>query len=118
MTPHKQKHLLHEKSLSAYLLYVKTVPDHSSPEATGTAQCFLNHHHPSTLSREQALFSGWPRCKVIRAEMRLMKPNDESLNFNVFRANRVTKIWVLLPAAEAPLSSLLLTTHILSNIRL
>lgn len=49
-----------------------------------------------------------PSCKVIKAEMKLMKQNYGTLDFNVFRGNRVTswEVRMLVPGAVERLFTL------------
>lgn len=76
MTPHKRKHPLHEKSHSAYLLYMKTAP---------TIPCLRQQElfHVSLTTVTLQHFSGRKPCSqddpgymVIKVEMELMKQND------------------------------------------
>lgn len=98
MTLHKEKHPLHEKSHSAYLLYMKTVPTIPS-----LRQQELFHVSLTTVTLQH--FSGRkpcsqddPGCMVIKAEMELMKQNYQSSNLIAFSCNIVTncKVWCCL----------------------
>lgn len=98
MTPHKEKRPSHEKSHSAYLLYMKTAPIIPS-----LRQQELFHVSLTTVTLQH--FPGRkpcsqddPGCMVIKAEMELMKQNGQTSNFNVFSCNIVTscKVWCCL----------------------
>lgn len=95
MTPHKEKHPSHEKSHSAYLLYMKTaltIPSLRQQELFHVSLTTVTLQH---FSRRKPCSQDDPGCMVIKAQMELMKQNDQTSSFNVFSCNIVTncRVW-------------------------
>lgn len=98
MTLHKKKHPSHEKSHSAYLLYVKTAPAVPSLRQQKLFHVSLTAITLQHFSGRKPCSQDDPGCMIIKAEMELMKQNDQISNFNVFSCNTVTncKVWCCL----------------------
>lgn len=93
MTPHKEKRPSHEKSHSAYLLYMKTAPTIPSLRQQELFHVSLTTDTLQHFSGLKPCSQDDPVCVVIKAEMELMKQNDQISNLNVFS-------WTKLPTAK------------------
>lgn len=89
MTPHKEKRPSHEKSHSAYLLYMKTAPTIPSLRQQELFHVSLTTDTLQHFSGLKPCSQDDPGCVVIKAEMELMKQNDQTSNLNVFSCTKL-----------------------------